>query len=250
MHLSIYIALSAGLVSFLSPCVLPIIPGFLAYLAGTSGTPSGQSALGTDASVPPRPAPPKRSTVFLHSVLFVLGFSFVFALLGVLLNTVLERVAYDAQIWIGRVGGIIIIFFGLYLIGLIKPSFLQREHKVHVDKAKHSRYVSSFLFGAAFAAGWTPCVGAALGAILGLAATHPASAFSLLMFYAIGLGLPFLVVGLFASSAQKVLIRFNRAAKIINILFGILLIILGMLIFTGNLSRIANFELLNQFLLR
>jgi len=234
MELSIYIAIAAGLVSFLSPCVLPIIPGFLAYLAGTSSD-------GT---------PPKRSTVFLHSALFVLGFSTVFAALGVLLNTALESVAYDAQIWLGRVGGVIIIFFGLYLAGLVKPKFLQMEHKAKVDVAKHSRYVSSFLFGAAFAAGWTPCVGAALGAILGLAATQPGNAFYLLMFYAIGLGIPFLVVGLFAHKAQATLLRFARAARVINAIFGVLLIMLGILIFTGQLSRIASFELLNKFLLR
>jgi cytochrome c-type biogenesis protein len=234
MELSIFVAILAGLVSFLSPCVLPIIPGFLAYLAGTSA----------DGS------PPERKTVFLHSVLFVLGFSTVFAALGVLLNTILESVAYDAQIWLGRVGGVIIIFFGLYLVGLLKLSFLQQEHKLKINTAKHSRYVSSFLFGSAFAAGWTPCVGAALGAILGLAATSPGSAFYLLMFYAIGLGIPFLIVGAFAHKAQATLLRFARAAKYINIGFGILLIVLGIFIFTGQLSRIANFELLNKILLQ
>jgi len=234
MELSIAVALVAGLVSFLSPCVLPIIPGFLAYLAGTST--QGE--------------PQKRGTVFLHSALFVLGFSVIFALLGVLLNTVLERVAYDAQIWLSRAGGIIIIFFGLYLIGLLKPAFLERAHKVNVAGASTSRYVTSFLFGAAFAAGWTPCVGAALGAILGLAASQPGSAFSLLLAYAIGLGVPFLIVGLFAEKAQQWIRKFARASTVINIAFGALLIVLGVLIFTQQLSRIANFELLNQFLLR
>jgi len=234
MELSLSVALIAGLVSFLSPCVLPIIPGFLAYLAGTSS----------------EAGPAKRGAIFVHSVLFVLGFSVVFALLGVLLNTVLERVAYDAQMWLSRVGGVIIIFFGLYLVGLLKPSFLERAHKVNVSHASTSRYVTSFLFGAAFAAGWTPCVGAALGAILGLAASQPGSAFSLLLFYAIGLGVPFLVVGLFAEKAQTWLRRFARASVVINVIFGVILIVLGILIFTQQLSRIANFDLLNQLLLR
>jgi len=235
MELTVYIAFIAGLVSFLSPCVLPIIPGFLAYLAGSSTAGVRQP----------------RMAVFLHSALFVLGFSVIFALLGVLLNTALEAVAYDAQIWLARAGGVIIIFFGLYLTGLVKPSFLDRAHKVNVSaNPNRSRYVSSFLFGAAFAAGWTPCVGAALGAILGLAASAPGSAFSLLLAYAIGLGVPFLIVGAFAGKAQEWVSRFARASQIINIMFGIILIILGILIFTTQLSRIANFELLNQFLLR
>ncbi|MBI1961397.1 MAG: sulfite exporter TauE/SafE family protein [Parcubacteria group bacterium] len=235
MELTLYIAFIAGLVSFLSPCVLPIIPGFLAYLAGTSTS---------DAQA-------RRMAIFTHSVLFVLGFSVIFALLGVLLNTVLEAVAYDAQIWLARIGGIIIIFFGLYLTGLIKPAFLDQAHKMNVSaNSSRSRYVTSFLFGAAFAAGWTPCVGAALGAILGLAASQPGSAFSLLISYAVGLGVPFLIVGVFAGRAQEWVSKFVRAAHIINIIFGIVLIILGILIFTMQLSRIANFELLNQFLLR
>ncbi len=234
MELSIYVALIAGVVSFLSPCVLPIIPGFLAYLAGTTTADASQ----------------KRGVIFVHSVLFVLGFSVVFALIGVLLNTLLESIAYDAQIWLSRVGGLIVIFFGLYLVGLLKISFLERAHKMNIQAQNHSKYATSFLFGAAFAAGWTPCVGAALGAILGLAASQPGSAFFLLLFYAVGLGIPFLLVGLFAEQAQAWFTRMGRVSQVVNIVFGIILIVLGILIFTQQLSRIANFELLNQFLLR
>lgn len=229
------VALVAGLISFLSPCVLPIIPGFLAYLSGSS-----LDDVGTK----------KRFGVFVNSVFFVLGFSVVFAALGVLLNTVLESVAYDAQTWLARIGGAIIIFFGLYLTGLLKIGFLEREHKFRVTKKFNSRYLTSFVFGSAFAAGWTPCVGAALGAILGIAATEPGSAFTLLMAYSIGLGIPFLVVGLFATSAQKVINKYAHALKYVNITFGVILILLGILIFTENLNRLANFELLNRFLLQ
>ena len=185
----------------------------------------------------------------MNALCFVLGFSLVFALLGVLLNTLLEAVAYDAQRWLERIGGVLIIFFGLYLTGLIHISFLDREHKVKPWWSFRSRYLTSVLFGAAFAAGWTPCVGAALGAILGLAATQPGSAFSLLLAYAIGFSLPFLAVGLFAGEVAGWMNRFTRAVRYVNIVFGVLLIVLGVLIFTSNLSRIANFELLNYFLL-
>lgn len=230
---TLIIAFIAGIVSFLSPCVLPIIPGFLAYLAGSS----------LDE------ARAKRLPIFLNSIFFVLGFSFVFALLGVLLNTLLESVAYDAQTWLSRIGGVIIIFFGLYLLGLVKPKFLQREHKLQVKHQFSSRYVTSFVFGAAFAVGWTPCVGAVLGGILALAAVQPGSAFALLLTYALGLGIPFLVVGLFAAQAASWIHRYAKYLKWVNLAFGVVLIGLGILVFTNNLARLANFEILNQFLL-
>lgn len=233
--LSLSIAFLAGLVSFLSPCVLPIIPGFLSYLAGSSTADGGT---------------PRRLSIFVNSVFFVLGFAVVFALLGVLLNTVLERVAYDAQIWLSRAGGAIIIVFGLYLTKLIHIPFLDRTHTIAVRTTFSVRYMTSFLFGAAFAAGWTPCVGAALGAILGLAASQPGAAFSLLMAYAVGLGLPFLVIGAFATRADRVIARMAPYLSYVNAVFGVILIGLGILIFTQQLNRIANFELLNRVLLQ
>ncbi|MEK7554651.1 MAG: cytochrome c biogenesis protein CcdA [Patescibacteria group bacterium] len=234
MELTLSVALLAGLVSFLSPCVLPIIPGFLAYLAGSKLSDAGSH----------------RRDIFFNSVAFVLGFSVVFATLGVVLNTVLEHVAYDAQTWLARIGGALIIFFGLYLTGLIKLPFLEREYKPHVNVTLKSRYATSFLFGLAFAAGWTPCVGAVLGGILGLAAREPGSAFTLLFAYSLGLGLPFLLVGLFASPASRFINRYATYARYVNIVFGIILIALGVLAFTQELNRIANFEILNRFLLR
>jgi cytochrome c-type biogenesis protein len=180
---------------------------------------------------------------------FVLGFSTVFALLGVLLNTLLSGVAYDAQIWLGRVGGVVIIFFGLYLVGLVKPKFLQQEHKLQIKHQFGSRWVTSFVFGAAFAVGWTPCVGAVLGGILAIAATQPGSAFALLLFYAIGLGIPFLLVGLFTAQATAWIHKYGKYLAPINKVFGVVLILMGILVFTNNLSRLANFELLNRFLL-
>lgn len=226
------IAIVAGVVSFLSPCVLPIVPGFLAYLAGTS----------TQGDV-------KRSQVVLHSFLFVLGFAVVFALLGVLLNTVLESAAYDTQIWLSRIGGIIIIFFGLFLMKLIRIPFLERAHTIRVVGKFKSKHFTSFLFGSAFAAGWTPCVSAALGAILGLAASNPGTAFGLLMAYAFGLGIPFLVIGFFAADAGKIINKYSKSLVYVNSIFGALLIVLGILIFTQDLALIANFEFLNKILL-
>ena len=134
LNLGLITAFLAGLVSFLAPCVLPIIPGFLAYLAGQTGE-----------------MRPSRREIFINSVFFVLGFSLVFAALGVLLNTVLEAVAYSVQIWLARLGGVVIIIFGLYLIGLIKIAFLERDHKFAVTTRFKSRYLTSLVFGLAFA---------------------------------------------------------------------------------------------------
>ncbi len=223
-----------GLISFLAPCVLPIIPGFLAYLAGASTTETES----------------KRKEIFINSIFFVLGFGLVFALLGVLLNTLLERVAYDVQTWLSRIGGVMIIFFGLYLVGLIKIPFLEKEYKFGVKTKFKSRYATSFLFGLAFAAGWTPCVGPALGVILGLAATQPGSAFILLLTYALGLGVPFLIVGAFTGQATEFINRHAVGLKYLNVVFGIILLALGILIFTQKLSLIANFSLLNKTLLK
>ena len=230
----IILAFIAGLVSFLSPCVVPLVPGFLAYLAG-----------GTLAE-----SETKRRDIFLNSVFFVLGFAGLFSLLGVLLNTILEAVAYDVQIWLARAGGGLIIFFGLYLVGLLKIGFLEKEYKFSVKTRFDSRFLTSFVFGAAFGAGWTPCVGAVLGGILGLAANQPGLAFTLLFSYSIGLGLPFILVSLFTAQASNFINRYAEWFKYVNILFGVILIGIGILAFTQNLNLIANLELLNRILLK
>jgi cytochrome c-type biogenesis protein len=206
----------------------------LAYLAG-SNVPNSSS---------------NRKEIFINSVFFVLGFGIVFSLLGILLNTILENIAYDAQIWLSRLGGIMIIFFGLYLVGLIKIPFLEKEYKLGVKTKFKSRYVTSFIFGLSFAVGWTPCVGPALGVILGLAATEPSSAFFLLLIYSLGLGIPFVVVGAFTAQAAQFIARHTTALKYINAAFGIILLVLGVLVFTQKLSLIANFEILNKLLLQ
>jgi len=220
---TIVVAFIAGIVSFVSPCILPLIPGFLAYLSGTS---TGQQGA--------------RLKVFLNSVAFVLGFSVIFALLGVLLNTILERVSYTVQTWLSRIGGIIIILFALYILGLIKINFLEREHKIAVKKKFSITYVTSFVFGAAFAVGWTPCVSAILGSVFALAVTKPSLGFVLLMSYALGLGIPFLLVGLFTTQALKLINKSATFLKYFTIVVGILLLILGILVFTNKLNIVAN----------
>jgi cytochrome c-type biogenesis protein len=215
---TIWIAFIAGIVSFISPCILPLIPGFMAYLSGTSTS---------------------RLQTFINSVLFVVGFSTVFALLGVLLNTALEASSYSIKIWLGRIGGAVIIFFALHLLDLIKIPFLQSDHRAKV-KRFDSSYITSFVFGASFAVGWSPCVGAILGSVFALAVTQPGTAFILLTMYALGLGIPFLIVGLFTEEATNIINKSEKILKYFNIIVGILLLILGILVFTNSLNIVAN----------
>jgi cytochrome c-type biogenesis protein len=236
INIPIIIAFFAGIVSFLSPCVLPIIPGFLAYLGGET------SSNGTTTT--------SRLSVFLNSLFFVIGFSIVFALLGVLLNGVLAHVAYAVQQWLAWIGGAVVIFFGLYLMGFFHIPFLEAGHTMQTSTRFHSRYLTSLLFGFAFAAGWTPCVGPVLGGILGIAAAAPGEAFSLLLSYAIGLGVPFLIVGIFVAQSAGFIRRYASKLVYVNKVFGAILVVLGILVFTQDLSLVANFGFVNDLILK
>ena len=191
----------------------------------------------------------KQWTIFLNSVFFVLGFSIIFSIVGVLLQSVLARVSFTVQQWLGYIGGTIIIFFGIYLLGLVKIPFLEKEHKLRVKRKFRYYYMTSFVFGSAFAVGWTPCVGAILGGILTLAVSNPASAFPLLLSYSLGLGIPFLIVGLFTNSASKFIEKAGPKLKYVNYVFGAILIILGILVFTNQLSRVASVPFLSNLLI-
>ena len=215
----------AGLLSFLSPCVLPLVPGFLSYLGGIGLKGGGKAS---------------RLRVFLNAVAYVLGFTVVFSILGVLLNGILGSASYETRIWLGRIGGAVIILFGIYMLGLIRLDFLEGEHRMKPGQGAKRSYLFSFLFGASFAVGWSPCVGAILGAVLTLAATAPGQSFILLFAYSLGLGIPFLLVGAFVAQARDAIKRLGPLMKYFNIVAGILLIIIGILVFTDNLSQVAN----------
>jgi cytochrome c-type biogenesis protein len=229
---TLIIAAFAGLASFLSPCMLPVIPAFLAQLAGTS---LGVSDL-------------KRRDVLLSTVLFVGGFSAVFAFLGVVLGALLQGAATEVLAWLSRLAGTAVIVLGLHLTGLLRLPLLDREYRAHPGMSK-TGHLTSFLFGASFAVAWTPCVGPILGSTLALATTQPASAFPLLLAYSLGLGAPFLLVGLFPSSAFSFLKRHRKAAVRLQVAFGAVLLGMGVLVFTNRLSLLANFQLLNEVLL-
>lgn len=235
-EVTLIVAFVAGLLSFLSPCVLPLVPAFMAFMAGTSVKEISSGAPGT------------RLRIFLSSVMFVLGFSVVFSVLGVMLQGILSSLAYGLRVYLNYLGGAVIIFFGLFLMGLIKMEFLQKEHKPDVRGAERFRYLGSFIFGAAFAVGWTPCVGAILGGVLTLAATRPEAAFPLMLSYSLGLGIPFLLAGAFISQATGFIRKTGPHLLWLNILFGIVLVVLGILVFTDSLNLVASYLPAQQFL--
>lgn len=224
---TLIVAAFAGLASFLSPCMLPVIPAFLAQLAGTSLDVSDL----------------RRRDVLISTALFVVGFSAVFAGLG----AVLQEVATEVLAWLSRIAGTVVILLGLHLTGLLRLPLLDRQYCPRLGL--RSGHVGSLLFGASFAVAWTPCVGPILGSTLALATTQPASAFPLLLAYAGGLGTPFLLVGLFPARALSFLKGHRRAASRVHVAFGGVLIGLGVLVFTNKLSLLANFQLLNEVLL-
>ncbi len=184
----------------------------------------------------------RRTVIFLNSVAFVLGFTLVFSLVGVLLQTILSHVAFDAVNILRTVGGVIIVVFGLLLIASIKYSvpFLRSEHKIKVRRFNNS-YISSFVFGIAFAIGWTPCVGAILGSIYTLAAVSPGLGFILLFAYSLGIGVPFLIVGAFTSRVSGFLEKSQNILKYFNIIGGLLLIAIGLLVAFNYIGILASF---------
>ncbi|HSF28132.1 MAG TPA: cytochrome c biogenesis protein CcdA [Nitrosopumilaceae archaeon] len=241
-EISIAIAAIAGLGSFLAPCILPMIPAFLAYLSGTTIT-ELQRNNGTVNLVS------NRINIVLNTVFFVLGFSVVFSVFGVILNSVLSSSAINLISGFNQIGGIIIIGFGTFMLLSTKIRILNFEKKFFPNRTKSS-YPLSFLFGLAFAAGWTPCIGPILGSILTLAATSPGQAFTLLLTYSLGLGIPFILMGIFFSRFTKIIRALSKHLKYYSIIMGLFIIILGVLVFTNQLSTIASFPFLNNLLLQ
>jgi cytochrome c-type biogenesis protein len=243
---SVLVSALAGAGSFFSPCILPIIPAFVSYLSGTTLSELHNSQNPGNQSVTVKRS--VRLNIFLNTVYFVLGFSFVFAVLGVILNTFLTNFGTGFQSTLQSIGGVVIIGFGAYLILSMKLRFLNFEKRMTSLPKFKTTYVTSFVFGAAFASGWTPCVGPILGTTLTLAATSPGAAYNSLLAYALGLGVPFLITGAFFSQATQVIRKMVKHLKYFNPVMGAILIVLGVLVFTNQLSIIGNFPLANEII--
>ena len=235
------VAALAGLGSFVAPCILPMIPAFLAYISGTTVSELTQKNGSSIISI-------NKTNVILNTVFFVLGFSLVFSVIGVVINSVLSTTAGGIIESFNQIGGIIIIGFGVFLLLTTKVRALNVEKKFF-PKRKNASYPMSFVFGLAFAAGWTPCVGPILGTILTLAATTPAVAFNLLLVYSLSLGIPFILMGVFFSRATRVIQSMSKHLKYYSVILGAFIIILGVLVYTNQLAILANFPLLNELLL-
>jgi len=240
-EVTLAVAALAGLGSFVAPCILPIIPAFLAYISGTTLSELNQKNGTKLVSI-------NRTNVILNTVFFVLGFSIVFSTLGVIINSTLGGLSSELISGFNQIGGIIIIGFGIFLLLTTKFRSLNIEKKFFPKREKAS-YPLSFLFGLAFAAGWTPCVGPILGTILTLAAATPTVSFYLLLAYSLGLGIPFILMGIFFSRATRVIQAMSKHLKYYSVIIGALIIFLGVLVFTNQLAYIANFPLLNELVL-
>jgi len=221
--LSFMVAFVAGLLSFLSPCVLPLVPSYVGFITGmTLPEVSG-----------------RRRAALLHALLFVAGFSLVFVLLGAS-ATALGRALNYYQVWLQRVGGVLIIIFGFLCLGVFKVGVLNQERRVHLEH-KPVGYLGSALAGVAFGAGWTPCIGPVLGAILGLAATTSdvTRGMQLLAVYSAGLALPFLIAAVAVESFLDWFQGFRRYLPWVMRLSGLILIVVGVLLVTGEFTRLA-----------
>jgi cytochrome c-type biogenesis protein len=234
--LTVTVAFLAGLLSFLSPCVLPLVPSYLGFVTGFTL----EEMRG------------RRRLAMLHAALFVLGFSLVFVLLGASAS-VLGRVLKYWRDWVTVIGGVLIILFGLYLLGVFRLGFLQREQRVQLER-KPLGYLGSVLVGMVFAAGWTPCIGPILGGILSLAAAQDSLSKGTLLlgWYSAGLAVPFLATAFAVETFLDWFQRFRRYIGLVERASGALLLVVGVLMVTGQFTRLAGWlqSLTPEFLRR
>ncbi len=273
--ISIFLAFAAGMLSVLSPCLLPLIPAYLGYLTGAvidspdpvpataaaattasvaSGGGGGSATIAVGGGMPASAAPP---SAFLHALAFVTGFSLIFIAFGAsigLLGFFLggnEFFIRDQQDTILKISGGALIILGLHLSGVITIPFLETERRLNIKTGDKVGYTRSFIVGSSFSAGWSPCIGPTLGAVLALSAASASvwQGLILLAVYSAGLAIPFLAMGLAFNSVKPVFNWLKRYMGVINYASGALLITIGILIFTGsliNLNSLFNFGFLGD----
>lgn len=229
------LAFLAGLASFLSPCVLCLVPAYLGYLGSRTVTAEGQVV-------------ENRWVTLTHGLAFVLGFSAVFIALGSAASAV-GALLYDFQDVLTKIGGVVVILFGLHTLGILHIPFLDYDTRRQQVPDRRWGYLSSALMGVFFSAGWSPCVGPVLGAVLTLAlnASGVNRGAALLAAYSLGLGIPFLFVAAGLGSVSEFLRRYNKYLRYVSQVTGIFLIILGVMLFTNSLSYFARFAPFTQF---
>ncbi|MBV2360695.1 cytochrome c biogenesis protein CcdA [Thalassococcus sp. CAU 1522] len=229
---AMFVALLAGFLSFLSPCVLPIVPPYLAFMSGMS---MSDVASGQD-----------RRRVVTAALFFVMGLSTVFIFLGFTASWI-GMLFLQNQVLLSRVAGVVVIVFGLHFLGVFRIGFLDREARMEAGDSGGSAF-GAYVLGLAFAFGWTPCIGPILGAILSMAASEASVArgTALLAVYAVGLGIPFLLAAIFLTRAMGLMNRIKRHMAVIEKVMGLLLVAVGVALLTGAFSALA-FWLLETF---
>lgn len=222
--LGIPISFTAGVLSFLSPCVLPLIPSYVSFITGLSIDDVQRS----------------RRVTLIHALLFIAGFTLVFLALGAT-ATVLGRALFRHRDWVGRIGGILVILLGLYLLGVFNLGALSRERRVHIA-TKPLGYFGTLVVGMAFAAGWTPCIGPILGGVLTYTASSAdlSRGLVLLFAYSVGLAVPFLLAALMIDRFMELFQRYRGALIWISRASGLLLVIVGVLMMTGSMTVLSS----------
>ena len=225
-NITIGLAFLAGLASFLSPCVFSLVPAYIGYLGGR--------AIGGEATEK------KRFITFTHGLAFVIGFSVVFVTLGVA-TSAFGGLLFDLRYDLAKVGGIIVIIFGLHMIGVFRIPFLEYDTRVQRMPEQRWGYLSSALMGVFFSAGWSPCVGPVLGAILTLALNggSVSTGVSLLSAYSAGLAIPFLIAALGVGWVSITLRKFGKVMHYVEVGMGAVLVVIGFMLFSGIFARVA-----------
>lgn len=235
-NVSYIVALAAGLLTYLSPCLLPLIPAFIVYITGVSFSDLKDAEKKTEV---------RRKTI-IHSLLFIAGFSVIFVLLG-LTATLVGKFLFQYQKFIRIAGGILIMLFGLQLMGILKLNFFIKERKINIA-TKGASYLGSFLIGVTFAAAWTPCAGPILGSILVLAGTKASVVMGtkLLIVYSLGIAIPFFLTAILINSFLEYSSKLQKVMRWINVIGGVFLIIVGALVATNYLAVISE-KILSSF---
>lgn len=223
-------AFTAGLLSFLSPCILPLVPSYFSFITGISVDNLTQTADGAS-----------RRKIIMSTSAFVLGFSVIFILLGAT-AAFFSGLIYEASAYLRIIGGIMIMLLGLHLLGILRIRALNMDKRIHLNK-KPVHFVGALVIGMAFAAGWSPCIGPLLGSVLILAANQDTvrQGMGLLTVYSVGLALPFMLLSVGIHYMLRFVRRASKAVRYINIIAGVLLIITGLLLMTDSLSMLSFF---------
>jgi cytochrome c-type biogenesis protein len=239
-NVSVLYAFGAGLFSFLSPCVLPLVPGYISIISGFSL--DQLKAHEKDSSL--------LRTVLMNSIMFIIGFSVTFVLLGATASWIGQLLLSRMRL-LGKLAGLLLIVFGIHLTGLVKIKFLYRDKRFH-NVEKPRGMLGAFILGLAFAFGWTPCIGPILASIMAIASTKEtvSQGMFLLAVYSAGLGIPFLLTSIALNKFLGFYGRFKRHFHAVEVVSGGLVIVVGLLILTGSLTRLATwFSFLNRFAL-